>query len=89
MCIRDSYSTQLSKTLDDNLDSISGNLVLRTEGLNRQVSDLEKELDALDARMVRLTDLYTAQFTAMEIMVVQMQSSTSSLNSLLATNSNG
>ena len=39
--------------------------------------------------MVRLTDLYTAQFTAMEIMVVQMQSSTSSLNSLLATNSNG
>lgn len=84
-----SYSTQLSKTLDDNLDSISGNLVLRTEGLNRQVSDLEKELDALDARMVRLTDLYTAQFTAMEIMVVQMQSSTSSLNSLLATNSNG
>jgi len=82
------YNTQLSKVLKDNLDSISGSLVLRTEGLNKQVSEFEKQLDALDVRMTRLSDLYTAQFTAMEMMILQMQSSSSSLNSLLASNSN-
>lgn len=80
------YTASISKLLKDNLDSISGSLVLRTEGLNKQVSEFEKQLDALDIRMTRLSDLYTAQFTAMEMMVVQMQSSTSSLNSLLASN---
>ena len=78
------YTTPMSKLLKDNLDSISGSLVLRTEGLNRQVAEYEKQLDALDVRMNRLADLYTSQFTAMETMIVQMQSSTSSLNSLLA-----
>lgn len=82
------YNIQLSKVLKDNLDSISGSLVLRTEGLNKQVSEYEKQLDALDVRMTRLSDLYTAQFTAMEMMVVQMQSSSSSLNSLLSSSNN-
>lgn len=80
------YAAQLTTLLKDNLDSISGSLVKRTEGLNKQVSDLEKQLDALDLRMTKLSSLYTAQFTAMEMMVVQMQSSTSSLNSLLSNN---
>lgn len=78
------YTAQLTTLLKDNLDSISGSLVKRTEGLNKQVSDLEKQLDALDLRMTKLSSLYTAQFTAMEMMVVQMQSSSSSLNSLLS-----
>ena len=81
------YTTAMSKLLKDNLDSISGSLVLRTEGLNKQVAEYEKQLDALDVRMARLGDLYTAQFTAMEMMIMQMQSSSSSLNSLLASNS--
>ncbi|MCD9045739.1 flagellar filament capping protein FliD [Luteimonas sp. MHLX1A] len=78
------YTTAMSQVLKDNLDSISGSLVLRTEGLNKQVAEYEKQLDALDVRMTRLADLYTSQFTAMETMIVQMQSSSSSLNSLLA-----
>ncbi|PJJ99321.1 flagellar protein [Lysobacteraceae bacterium NML91-0213] len=78
------YATAMSKLLKDNLDSISGSLVLRTEGLNKQVAEYEKQLDALDLRMTRLADLYTSQFTAMEAMIVQMQGSSSSLNSLLA-----
>lgn len=78
------YTTAMSTLLKDNLDSISGSLVLRTEGLNKQVAEYEKQLDALDVRMTRLADLYTSQFTAMEAMIVQMQSSSSSLNSLLA-----
>lgn len=81
------YAEKLTTLLKDNLDSISGSLVKRTEGLNKQVSDLEKQLDALDVRMTKLSSLYTSQFTAMEMMVVQMQSSSSSLNSLLASNS--
>ncbi|PBJ81918.1 flagellar protein [Lysobacteraceae bacterium NML93-0399] len=84
-----SYSSQLSKTLHDNLDSISGSLVLRTQGLDKQISEYEKQLDDLDLRMAKLTDLYTAQFTAMEVMVIQMQSSMSALNGLLAPSTPG
>ena len=79
-----SYGAGVDKLLDNHLDSISGTLVMRSESLNKQISKLEDELDRLDERMTMLSNRYTAQFTAMETMVVQMQSSASSLNSLLA-----
>jgi len=77
------FSAGLSKMLDSNLNSTSGTLTMRTNSLNAQISDLTKQLDTLDARMDKLTEQYTAQFTAMETMITQMQSSSSSLSSLL------
>lgn len=82
-----SYSAGLTKLLDSSLDSISGTLVLRSNGLTKQISGIEDQFDKLDERMTKLSALYTAQFTAMETMIVQLQSSASSLNSLLSTSS--
>lgn len=78
-----SFSAGLSKMLDSNLNSTSGTLTLRTNSLNAQIADLSEQLDTLDTRMDRLTEQYTAQFTAMETMITQLQSSSSSLSSLL------
>ena len=79
-----SYGGAVASLLEGHLDSMSGTLVLRTNGINKQISGLEDELDRLDEKMTRLSDLYTRQFTAMETMIVQMQGSASSLNQLLA-----
>lgn len=77
------YSAGLSSMLNSNLNSTNGTLVMRTNSLNDQISDLSDQMDALDARMDKLSNQYTAQFTAMETMITQMQSSAGSLSSLL------
>lgn len=78
------YGGAVASLLDEHLDSISGTLILRTDSINKQISGLEDELDKLDVKMTRLSEQYTKQFTAMETMIVQMQSSASSLNNLLS-----
>lgn len=79
------YGSSVAGLLDTQLDTFEGPLVLRSNSLNEQISDLEDQLDRLDAKMTRLSDRYTAQFSAMEAMIMQMQGSASSLNDLLAT----
>ena len=83
------YGAAMKRLLDSHLDSTDGTLAQRTDSLNKQIEDLEGQLDDLDLRMRRLSDMYTAQFTAMETMIAQLQSSTSSLSSLLASSRNG
>jgi len=82
-----SYSAAMSRLLDSNLNATGGTLVLRTNALNKQIKDLEGQLDDLDERMAKLSDLYTRQFTAMETMIVQLQGSASSLDGLLSMSS--
>ncbi|AMU98636.1 flagellar filament capping protein FliD [Xanthomonas citri] len=77
------FSGTLSKVLDSNVNVTNGTLTLRSDSLNKTIKGYESELDDLDARMEKLSDRYTAQFTAMETMITQLQSSTSSLSSLL------
>ncbi|MGW8340451.1 flagellar filament capping protein FliD [Xanthomonas axonopodis pv. khayae] len=77
------FSGTLSKVLDSNVNVTNGTLTLRSDSLNKTIKGYESELDDLDARMEKLSDRYTAQFTAMETMISQLQSSTSSLSSLL------
>ena len=79
-----SFGAGMTGVLDDHLDSIDGTLVTRTNSLNKQITKLEEQLDALDLRMEKLEALYTAQFTAMETLVSQLQSNASSLNDLLS-----
>ncbi|MGD5386760.1 flagellar filament capping protein FliD, partial [Xanthomonas citri pv. citri] len=77
------FSGTLIKVLDSNVNVTNGTLTLRSDSLNKTIKGYESELDDLDARMEKLSDRYTAQFTAMETMITQLQSSTSSLSSLL------
>ena len=78
-----SFSTQLNTFLTGQLDSTNGTLSLRTESLNKQITKLEKELDDLDVRMIKLSTLYTRQFTAMDTLVTKMQSTSDYLTQQL------
>lgn len=74
---------ELTALLKSNVDT-TGALSLRTESLSKTLKKLEKELDDLGLRMKRVSDRYTAQFTAMEKLVVQMQGTSNSLSKSLA-----
>ncbi|AAM41229.1 flagellar filament capping protein FliD [Xanthomonas campestris] len=78
------FGSGLTKLLDANVNVNNGTLTLRSDSLNKQIKGFEADLDNLDARMEKLTDRYTAQFTAMETMISKMQGATGSLSSLLA-----
>jgi len=77
-------TASMSTMLKGQLDSTSGTLSLRTTDLNKQIKKLEKELDDLDARMERVSTRYTAQFTAMDQLVSQMQSTSDYLTQQIA-----
>ena len=78
------FGSGLTKLLDANVNVNNGTLTLRSDSLNKQIKGFEADLDNLDTRMEKLTDRYTAQFTAMETMISKMQGATGSLSSLLA-----
>ncbi|MEA5123916.1 flagellar filament capping protein FliD [Xanthomonas floridensis] len=77
------FGAGMAKLLDANLNVNNGALTLRSDTLNKEIKGYENELDDLDTRMEKLSDMYTKQFTAMEKMITQLQGSTSSLSSLL------
>ncbi|MCC4610154.1 flagellar filament capping protein FliD [Xanthomonas campestris] len=77
------FGAGMTKLLDANLNVNNGALTMRSDTLNKEIKGYETELDQLDTRMEKLSDMYTKQFTAMEKMITQLQGSTSSLSSLL------
>lgn len=56
-----------------------GILGTRTDGLNKQLSDLQDSQTALDNRMDALTTRYTAQFTALDTLMTKLNSTSSYL----------
>ncbi len=81
-------TSSLNTILESQLDSSTGTLIQRTETLNKQIKKLEKDLDDLDLRMEKVSKRYTAQFTAMDKLVAQMQSTSDYLTQQLASLSN-
>ncbi len=77
-------SSSLKSMMKSHLDSSTGTLSLRTDGLNKQIKKLEKDLDDLDARMEKVAARYTAQFTAMDQLVAQMQTTSDYLTQQMA-----
>jgi flagellar hook-associated protein 2 len=57
----------------------NGILGTRTDGLNKQLSDLQDSQTALDNRMDALTTRYTAQFTALDTLMTKLNSTSSYL----------
>jgi len=74
----------LDAIFDGLLDSNKGSITQRTDSLNKRISDLSDQMDALDRRMEALEARYTAQFTAMDTLVAQLNSTSSYLASALA-----
>ncbi|WP_282272099.1 flagellar filament capping protein FliD [Stenotrophomonas sp. PS02298] len=77
----------MNSILKSNLDSGTGTLVQRTDALNKEIKKLSKQLDDLDARMEKVSARYTAQFTAMDKLVSQMQGTSSYLSQQLSSTS--
>lgn len=79
----DSYGADLESMLDSVLDS-EGLLDSRTTSLNARLKTYDTQYEDLDRRMESLQARYTAQFTAMEQMVTQLQGSSGYLSQQLA-----
>lgn len=77
-------SAGLKDMLKGQVDATTGTLTQRQTALNKQIKSLERELDDLDLRMERVSQRYKAQFTAMDQMVAQMQTTSSYLTQQMA-----
>lgn len=60
-----------------------GAFQLRTDSLNRQIDDYSTQLDDLDRRMEAVEAQYTAEFTALEILVAELNTTSSYLSQQL------
>lgn len=78
----------IAAKLTDTLDSMLGDeasLRSREDALEAKLQRLDESNEKLDARMERAQDRYLKQFTALDIALAQMQSTSSFLSSQLAT----
>ena len=75
-------ASQLNTYLTDQLSS-TGNIAARTTSLDTQQQDIQDQRDALDARMQVVQDRYLQQFTALDTLLSQMQSTSTYLTQQL------
>lgn len=81
------FSQGLMTTLDDLLGEFldgDGSLDAATEGIKREQKAMDDAQARLDARMEQVRKRFMAQFTAMDILVAQMNSMSSFLSSQLS-----
>lgn len=79
----DGYAVRLSAALDDVIGS-DGRVEAKTEALQARLEDLADRQDALDYRMERVQARYQAQFGALDMLIAQMNSTSSFLTQQLA-----
>ncbi len=75
-------AARLGKFLDQKLSS-TGEIATRTTSLDASQKNLTKEREALDARMLLIQQRYLKQFTALDSMLSQLQSTSSFLTQQL------
>lgn len=84
----DGVATRIHAKLDAALKS-DAQLATRTDTLNDTLKRLEKEQDRIDSRMESVEARYLKQFTALDTLLVQMQSTSSFLTQQLGASSKG
>lgn len=77
------YAQALDGVLDDMLSN-TGLLAGRTDGINRSIKDIDQQRDALNQRLSGIEQRYRAQFTALDTLLSNMQSTSSFLTQQLA-----
>lgn len=77
------YAAKLSQWAVSALNSDSF-LTARTEGINKTIEDIGKRRTELEARLVTIEKRYRAQFTALDAMLSNMNSTSNFLTSQLA-----
>jgi flagellar hook-associated protein 2 len=71
-------------TVPDSILATNGLLATRTDGINRSITDIGKQRDALNLRLTAIEKRYRAQFTALDSLVTSMQQTSSYLTQQLA-----
>lgn len=78
-----SYGSALNTTLKNTLD-VTGPLAVHTTGINNLISDIGDREDQLNVQLTAIEARYRAQFTALDTLVAQMQTTSSYLTQQLA-----
>ncbi|MCW5626595.1 MAG: flagellar filament capping protein FliD [Burkholderiales bacterium] len=79
-------STGLAGLLGDLLDKVlasDGAIAARTTGINRSITDLDKQRETLNRRLVTIEARYRAQYTALDTMMSSMAATSSFLSQQL------
>lgn len=79
--------TGIGKRISDTADTFinsTGSISNAVEGMNRTVTDLQKQFDATSDRIAQRMDTYRAQFNQLDVMVSQMNSLSSYLSQQLS-----
>jgi len=77
------YAYQLNAALT-NILSDTGPLAASTNGINASISDIDNQRTALNARLAQVQQNYLAQFTALDTLISNMNSTASFLTQQLA-----
>lgn len=76
------YAFQLDKLADDLLGT-SGPITSRTDGINRRIKDLDKQRETLNLRLADSEARFRKQFTALDVLLSSMQSTSNFLTQQL------
>ncbi len=79
----DGYATRLSDMLEGYVGT-DGQIEAKTDGLSDRLDDIKDQQEALDRRMAAVEARYLKQFTALDTLISQMQSTSSYLSQQLA-----
>ena len=77
------YASQLSKLIDGFVGG-DGLISSRTDGINRSIKDVGNSRDALNVRLTSIEAQYRKQFTALDVMISNMTSTSNYLTQQLA-----
>jgi len=77
------FATRLTKVTEDMLGS-KGVFKTRTDGLNATIASLDKSGDRMELQLAQTEKRYRTQFTSLDTMMVQMQSTGSYMTQQLA-----
>ena len=76
---RDGIADILSARLDAMTQAVTGSIAAREDGLNSQITDTGKQIDAMQERLDTTRQMLQEKFTNLELVVQQLQSTGNSL----------
>ena len=70
--------------MDGLLDDENGLLVTRTDGINASIKRLTKQQETMEDRLALVEQRYRAQFTALDVLISNLQQTSSYMSQQLA-----
>ncbi|MBN2169880.1 MAG: flagellar filament capping protein FliD [Candidatus Krumholzibacteriota bacterium] len=74
---------QLRRDVENYLDSADGIFARRAQGIQNGIDDYDQQIEAMDARLEKRRERYLAEFSRMETLLAEMNSTSRTLSSML------